>query len=382
MSIHFDKKRWEEIKGNYQAWWEGTLKRPMIKGVVCHAYSPQRKAPKTPLLSMKNCNDFSYSPEELIDALDYELEQMEFLGDAFPFVNLQAFGPGTLAGFCGAEMNNRTGNVWFFPKVKQQILDINIKYNPENVWVKRIKDIYRAGQDRWAGQVLMSMPDLGGILDIIATFVGSDDFLLDLLEEPEEVKRLQKEVYTAFMEAYEDFNSVLQPVNPGYSDWGGLYSQTPSYILQNDFAFMIGPDMFKEFAMPEIIAATNKLDHTIYHLDGVGNLNHLDLLLEVKNLDAIQWVYGAGQPSAKHWLEVYEKIHASNKKMEVIGGMDDFDVLAEKYYSELFYHILIDDNNSTMQKSCDYKDCLNDYGIVPFDDKKNALRFLKKYHCL
>ena len=95
------------------------------------------------------------------------------MGDGFPYVNFDCFGPGVVAAFCGARLDNSSGQVWFFPQKKQEIGDIHVKYDPENIWVKRIKDIYRAGLDRWNGSVIMGMPDLGGVLDVAASLCDS-----------------------------------------------------------------------------------------------------------------------------------------------------------------------------------------------------------------
>ena len=378
MSIHFDQLRWKKIEETYYAWWNGTLGRPVVKVTVRDAYQSEREKPKAPLLSQLNWGDFSYSPEELIDSLDYELSKMEFLGDAFPYVNMAAFGPASLAGFCGAQMDNSTGSVWYFPKEKKTPEELTIRYDPNSVYARRIKEIYRAGQERWGGNVLMSMPDLGGFQDVLAVLLGSEELIYALYEEPEEIQRLSGEVYSAFVEAYEDFSKVLFPKNPGYSDWGGLFSKEPSYILQDDFAYMISPAMFQEFALQDIVRETKRLKHTIYHLDGIGNLNHLDALLGCKELDAIQWVYGAGQPGAIHWREVYNKIAAAGKNIEIIGSLEDFSQLSDIYGDKLFYHLLVDDKKGSAQKSIDYKDCLSDYHIVSRDQFPQVLELLKK----
>ena len=42
------------------------------------------------------------------------------------------------------------------------------------------QDIYGAGIRKWKGNVLMGMPDLGGIMDIVATLRGSENLLYDL----------------------------------------------------------------------------------------------------------------------------------------------------------------------------------------------------------
>ena len=79
--IHFTSENWARTRETYDAWWEGALERPLIKSPV-RCFDPGRPAPKAPLLSQENCHDFSYSPEEIVDAMDYDLSQLAFMGDA------------------------------------------------------------------------------------------------------------------------------------------------------------------------------------------------------------------------------------------------------------------------------------------------------------
>lgn len=331
MSVHFTPEDWKRIRETHGAWWQGELDRPLVHAKVRNRFEADRPAPQTPLLSQKNCNDFSVSPEELIDALDYELSRTEFLGDSFPIVNFNSFGPGVAAAFCGARLDNSSGGVWFFPQEEKPVEEISIRYDPDNVWVGRIKDIYRAGGEKWRGNVLMSMPDLGGILDIVATFAGSENLLYALIDEPDEVKRLTHEAHAAFKAAYEDLSGVLREIgNPGFSDWDELYSDRPSYVLQSDFSYMIGPDMFREFVLEDLRGSCRELANTIYHMDGIGQINHLEHLLSIEELKAIQWVPGDGKPKGRMWIDIYRRIIESGRMCEVVGGKQDFlDILSE-----------------------------------------------------
>ncbi|MAG13144.1 MAG: trimethylamine corrinoid protein 2, partial [Spirochaetales bacterium] len=54
-----------------------------------------------------------------------------------------------------------------------------------------------------------------------------------------------------------------------------------------------------------------------YHLDGPGALRHLDALLDIKELDAVQWVPGAGNEGFSRWIDVYKKIQAAGKSMQI-----------------------------------------------------------------
>lgn len=331
MAVHFNQERWEKIRKTYDMWWKGNLERPIIKIFVQDGFVSESPQPRAPFLTQENCTDFSYSPEELVEAMDYELSQYEFLGDAFPMINFDSFGPGVLAAFCGAKLDNSSGRVWFFPEEEKEITDIHAVYDPNSVWVKRIKSIFEAGHKLWKGNVLMGMPDLGGVLDVAAVLRGSENLLYDLYDYPEEVKRLCCEIDKAWMDAYRDLNQVLQPMNPGYSDWLGIYSDRESYVLQSDFSYMISESMFEEFVFPSLKKACEELEHSVYHLDGIGEIKHLKKLLSIERLGAVQWQPGDGQPSAGNWIPIYQQIMEAGKGIKAEGGFEDF----EKIYSQI-----------------------------------------------
>ena len=261
----------------------------------------KREEPNIPLLSQANCNDFSISAESIIDRIDYELSKNDYYGDAFPMFNMDCFGPGIVSAFLGANLDNSTGYVWFHAPNKKHISELHFEYNPDNPWLIRIKDIYKCAMNRWDGNVLMGMPDLGGVMDVLSIFRPGEELLFDLYDEPQEVKRVVNEISVLWHKIYDDLYSVLEPMNPGYSDWSCIYSDKPSYVLQSDFSYMVSPDMFEEFILDEVKRSCKRLDRSIWHLDGVGELQHLDYLLSIEELNGIQWVPGDGKPPCHEW---------------------------------------------------------------------------------
>jgi hypothetical protein len=329
MPIDFSPERWDKIKRTYGQWWDGTLDRPTIS-VQILGRDPGRAQPQAPLLSQSTCMDLSISPRDIVDRIDYELSKITYLGDAFPYFNLDCFGPGVAAAFCGAKMDNSTGRVWFFPEKVLPISELHFEYDENNVWLNRVKEICQEAMEHWQGQVLMGMVDMGGILDILSSFRTTENLLMDLYDEPDEVERLVWELHGLWHRFYDDINEVLMPVNPGYCDWSGIYSSSLSYILQSDFCYMISPQMFDKFVKPELDATCKRLPHTIYHLDGMGELPHLDSLLEIKELDCVQWQPGEGKPDQAHWPEVYQKITNAGKKMQVFHNFESLDAVVEQ----------------------------------------------------
>lgn len=316
MPIHFTKERMAQVLRNHDLWWKGKLGRPLIRATITDAY-PRGEVPKAPILAQENIHDFSWSPEEVVKAWEWELSGFEYLADAYPVVDLACFGPGVLAAFCGAKLDNSSGRVWFFP-CEEDVTKLSIRYDPENIWARRIKDICRAGIERWQGSVIITMPDLGGIMDVIASMCGTENLLYATMDEPEEVHRLILEAEAAWQEAYTDFAKILAPQGC-MTNWNGILSSESTYIPQCDFAYMIGPDMFREFVLETLRKDTERMENTIYHLDGIGQLAHLDMLLSLPKLKAIQWVPGDGKPGPETWSQVYERIRAAGKNTMIVG---------------------------------------------------------------
>ena len=169
MPINFTSERWDKVKETYRLWWAGELDRPIIP-VYLLGGDADRSQPDAPLLSQATCADLSIPAEDIIDRIDYEMSRVAFLGDAFPYFNMDCFGPGVIAAFLGGRLDNASGQVWFFPDKELPISEIHFEYNPDNIWFRRIKELYTAGMERWAGQVLMGMTDIGGNLDVLSTF--------------------------------------------------------------------------------------------------------------------------------------------------------------------------------------------------------------------
>lgn len=334
MAIAFTKDDWARIRETYSAWWNDTLKRPLIKAILHYDYVYQGNIP---ILSQETCHRLDVSPEDVIERIHLELENQEYLGDAFPMVNFSSFGPGVAAAFLGAELNNHTGGVWFHSNDKREIADMHYEYDPKNKWLNRIKDLYHAANKKWKGNVLMGMPDLGGVMDVVATLRGSEQLLTDLYDEPEEVKRLSGEIQDLWLRFYRELEEVSMETNPGYSDWSGIFCAKPSYIVQCDFCYMIGPEVFREFIAGDLKRLCGALSHSIYHLDGKGQLNHLPQILEMPEVDGIQWVPGDGAPRPMEWLSVYRQIRSGGKKIYVVGDETDFRAIASEVGSKGLY---------------------------------------------
>jgi hypothetical protein len=92
---------------------------------------------------------------------------------------------------------------------------------------------------------------------------------------------------------------------------------------------MISSRMFDEVFLPGLVEECRHMEASIYHLDGPNALRHLDSLLAIEELNAIQWVYGAGRGRASDWLDVYRRCQAAGKGVQVPMQLDELDTFMQ-----------------------------------------------------
>ena len=333
MAVHFELEQYKELRRTYRRWWDGELDRPIVPFVTV-GHGQNAAQTKGPELCFANAWDFSIDPRAYIDAFDANADSWHWHGEAFPMFRTDAFGPGTLAAFLGCTPQGSPHTVWFHPPRKDiPIADLHFEFDDNNRYYRRVVAFFEAAMEKWHGRVVIGMVDLGGIMDVLQSFRGADNLLMDLYDDPDEVLRCVRELQDMWFLYFDKLNAIMQSEAEGYSHWFGMYHEKPGYILQSDFSYMISPEMFRTFVAPELSTSADRLFNAVYHLDGVGEIPHLDTILSMNGIKGIQWVPGAGGPERRNWDELLRRIVDAGKKVIRLAQKPDgtpIDALADR----------------------------------------------------
>ncbi|GAB4569616.1 MAG: hypothetical protein Kow0047_22910 [Anaerolineae bacterium] len=307
--IHFTPDDWQRIERDWSAWWAGELERPLV---LIREFVPPEDNPLPEVPSYTSNFPMDLPADEVVQRVERHLEAYRLHGDAFPkwWIN---FGPGIMAGFLGARVNSVPDTVWFEPEEIGDIRDLDPEYDPDNIWWRRVRDLTEAAVARWGDQVAVAHTDLGGNLDILASLRTTQQLLLDLYDAPEEVDRLVRKITELWLRYYDELYEIIRVAGRGTTPWAAIWSPGRCYMLQSDFSYMISPQMFERFVMPDLITCCDALDHGFYHLDGKGQIPHLDQLLSIERLRGIQWIPGDGAPPPHEWLDLLKRIRDGGK---------------------------------------------------------------------
>ena len=88
------------------------------------------------------------------------------------------------------------------------------------------------------------------------------------------------------------------------------------------------------------------MTHNVWHLDGPGCARHMDDLLAVKEIQAIQWVQGAGNGEPiLQWIPLLKRIQAAKKSIMVSMTRDELEpFLNEISPKGIFISIMAEDD--------------------------------------
>lgn len=312
----------QAIIKRYQAFWEHeAADRPILFITVPDKAAPweeQRPA---------NLYDQWENPEARYDRLRFTLAHTGYYGEAMPqdWVN---FGPGCLAAMMGSDYIFKADTVWFGEGatfIRDWSGAQNLSLLDGSAMYRMVMETTRLLTERSGGDYLTGISDLGGNLDVLASLRDTQDLLTDLIDAPEAVLRATEQIDEVWKVVYTKLRGMLKASGQhGHVTWLGPWCDTTYYPLQCDFSAMISPDDFARFVMPSLRRISAFLDHSIYHLDGPGQIAHLDHLLSLPRLDGIQWVPGDGNAPVwdESWFPLYEKIQKAGKAL-VLHGMQN-----------------------------------------------------------
>ncbi len=301
------KSNWEETKQSFLNWWCKTnISRPLI---VFEPYIFYMDNSKQLLKDWQgNWESMWTSVRDMLSQLESDFKYNHFTGDEFPFYS-PYLGPGSLAIHLGSQVNFGKDTIWF-SECFNDLDDLQLEFNKECKWWKWTINALKYAKERSAGRYLVSIPDIQMGLDVLASLIGTQNLLYSLIDSPSRIHQLQRKLIDIWKLVYNKLYHIVKEED-GWSSYTHFYIWGPGKVstLQCDFSSMISPAMFEEFMIPYLKEYAKELDCNIYHLDGPDSLRHLDLLLDVNEIQCIQWTPGAGNPDGGDpcWDSLYKR---------------------------------------------------------------------------
>ena len=309
------KLNWKETKEKFTNYWQHKNTGRPLMCVIARRPEVEQFSDGTPVeggyldqicqgkyynmpkeLYWKDMEDKYQNAERIVARYRYFCDTHAFLGESFPNLNID-FGPGSTAAYLGSDIGFKEDTVWF-----KKCLDgwdgvPKLTFDPENKWFKKHLQLAKDCRALAKDDFYVDMPDLMENIDVLASLRGAQDTLFDLLDEPEKVGQRIQEVTDVYYDYYDRFYDVIKDKDGGnaytvFQIWG----PGRTVKLQCDFSAMMAPEDFRKYIQPSLRTQSENVDHVLYHLDGPAAIKHMDALMEIEGIDALQWTSGDAGP--------------------------------------------------------------------------------------
>ena len=305
------KSNLEETKQRYINWWNH-------KGIILNMWEHfqegvQPHAEIMPPAPAKDLSQKWFDPQWRAEYLDWYVAHSSLKADILPVANTQ-LGPGSLAAILGGVFEGGEDTIWIHPN--PDFTD-EIVFNPEHPnWILH-KELLKACKAKANGHYFVGMPDLMEGLDVLAALKGTDRVLLDTVMQPEILEQQMQQINDIYFKVFDELYDIIREGDEMAFCYFSSWAPGKMSKLQSDILTMISQDDYRRFVQPFIREQCQKIDYTLYHLDGVGAMHHLPALLEIEELNAIQWTPGVGEPQggSPKWYDLYKKILAGGKSV-------------------------------------------------------------------
>jgi hypothetical protein len=305
------KENWASSRQNYIDWWAG-------KGTVITLWEACKKegAPHIPVSELppfQTLDQRWFDPAYRADQIHDFMAKTSLKADIIPVANTQ-LGPGSLAAILGAQLEAREDTIWIR---HNDVFDGQLNLDPDNKWWKLHLDLLKACKAKAQGQYFVGCPDIMEGLDVLASIRGNDSVLMDMMLDPDGLEAQVKRVNEIYFDVFDQIYDIIREGDEMAFCYFSIWAPGKCSKFQSDISVMISEDDYRRFVQPYLREQCQKIPYSLYHLDGVDAIRHLDAILEIEELKAVQWTPGYGQPQGGDpcWFDLYKRIKAAGKSV-------------------------------------------------------------------
>ena len=258
-----------------------------------------------------------FDAEYQVDSFLESIRGRRFYGETFPVFSPN-LGPNVYAAFHGAELDYDEVTSWVLHCVHGWDDIHRLNFSRDNEYFRGIEELTRVALEKCSGKFMVGYTDLHGSLDCVADWRGQQDLCFDLIDAPGRVHEMLCLAGKNFLPVFDHYDALLKANGQLSVNWMNIPSRGKMHVPSCDFTSMISTKAFCEFYLPYLQAEVRHTTHNIFHVDGRGVLRHIDHILSIPEVHAIQWVQGVGDDlPILQWLPVIKNIQAAGKGVVV-----------------------------------------------------------------
>ncbi len=127
--------------------------------------------------------------------------------------------------------------------------------------------------DKTKGRLPISLTDVQSPLNVVADMIGINTFLMDLMDDPDSVRKLLLKTAIVIKEFIDEQLELIGSnlVKPGHGFASSRFFE--GLGMSDDYMLMLSPSQYKQVAMPAMLKMAESFSGPVFH--SCGNWTHL-----------------------------------------------------------------------------------------------------------
>lgn len=314
---------WNAVKERYmQTWAMENHDRPLMH-ITAREPRSGSVLPKAPDSVEGYWLDIDY----VLKRQRYIFDNTAYAGEGYPLY-CPNLGPDIFGAILGANIKFTKDTSWA-THIDTEWKDFQPVYDKQNKWLQTILELTHAAVEDSRGDYFVGITDIHSGMDALVSLKGPETVCMDIMDKPDDIEQLPMKLFKVMQAFYDDLYHITRKYQQGTSNWMTAWHEKRWYVTSCDFISLISPAQFDRFVLKELQAEASWFDASIFHLDGPQCIRHLDKIMAVDGINAIQWVPLPGEDVPEKWRDLLMKIQAAGKGLHLHIRPEDIGRYAE-----------------------------------------------------
>ena len=204
---------------------------------------------------------------DLPGQLAYWKNRQDLIEDTVPHLAISNDAE-TMPALLGANVEFSAGSSWSHPHLTSSADGLQIRFDPELPLFKELVRRIEAAKAT-PGYALKMIP-VSGLSDLLSSLRGSQDVMMDIMEDPDGVAALLAHLAACSRDMFRNLFGRI-PLHDGGMAGGLSWLPGHGATVSADMMIMCNPEWFRDIIWPEESRLLNEFDSFIYHLHSGGS---------------------------------------------------------------------------------------------------------------
>jgi len=235
-----------------------------------------------------------------------------------------------MEGILGCRLQRSGQTVWAEER-KASWEELSTSPDTSEPWFSTYLDFVRVLTEEAKGRYPVGLPILRGITDMSGALRGHTEAIIDLIENPEELKALGERLAELLISLTKQHHAATEAFHGGhFIEAYSMWAPGPLVRMQEDATAVFSPDLYREIVLESDRKIARAFPYSLLHLHS-SSLFILEDFLSIREIGVYQINRDVGEMGMPELIPFLRRIQEEGRRIFLRGPLDreDFKLVAK-----------------------------------------------------